>query len=296
MKTRLGISLLLIASSLAAPAQSDKKEKAGTPDLTHVSLEPADFAALPEKTERVDIFLLLGQSNMKGRGAMPETPLRDPQIVMMHLRTDDWFLARHPLHLVGDPVNFEGADNAGVGPGLAFAQTLAETDPKTRIALIPCAVGGTRLGRWQKGQKLYEEAVRRAKLALRQGPEGKTRIAGALWLQGESDSQTPERIAAYPAAIAKLIGDLRADLAIPDLPFLACTIGELKPESAKERAAINEILLKLPEDVPHTACIDSRSFAKDIGDRVHFDTPTQEEHGRRFADAYLRLRQQLDGE
>src|SRR5690606_6323171 len=98
-----------------------------------------------------------------------------------------WFLARHPLHLVGDPETFEGHDNAGVGPGLAFAEAVAEARPETRIALVPCAVGGTPIARWAKGQRLYEDAVRRAKLALGQGPEGKTRIAGALWLQGEAD-------------------------------------------------------------------------------------------------------------
>ena len=35
------------------------------------AVEPIDPAVLPQGTEQVDIYLLLGQSNMKGRGALP---------------------------------------------------------------------------------------------------------------------------------------------------------------------------------------------------------------------------------
>jgi hypothetical protein len=225
---------------------------------------------------------------MKGRGVMPEEPLRNPQIIMMHKGTDGWFLARHPHHLVGSPTDFSGADNAGVGPGLAFAETLAKAQPKTRIALIPCALGGSNITQWRKGRMLYDETVRRAKLALEQGTKGKTRIAGALWLQGESDSTTAGKIQAYPERLGQLIDNLRADTAVPDLPFIACTIGEMKPAS-EPRAKINAILLNLPAIRPHTACVDGRGFAKHIGDRVHFDTATQEEHGRRYAAEYLKF-------
>ena len=150
-------------------------------------------------------------------------------------------------------------------------------------------VGGTQIAKWQKGQRLYQDAVRRAKLALEQGPKGKTRIAVHFWLQGEADSSTAEKIERYPTLLSAVIKDIRADLELPELPFIACTIGELRDDSKEARAAINRALLELPDHVPHTACVDSRSFAADIGDRVHFDTATQEEHGRRFAAKYLEL-------
>lgn len=278
---------MLIVLAVTGPAQERKKR--APEDLVQTPLVAADISSLPESMEEVKVFLLMGQSNMKGRGVMPSKPLEDAQIIMMHRRTDEWYLARHPLHLVGDPVTFERADNAGVGPGLTFAKEIAARHPSSRIALIPCAVGGTRIDKWQKGQRLYEETVRRAKLALKNGPKGKINVVGALWLQGEADSATPEQIAAYPERISKMIRDLRADLQIPDLPFIACTIGELREGSIEARAAINKVLLDLPNFVAHTACIDSRSFAKDIGDSVHFDTTTQEKHGRLYAEAYLRL-------
>ena len=147
-------------------------------------------------------------------------------------------------------------------------------------------MGGSNITQWRKGRANYDETVRRAKLALEQGPKGKTRIAGALWLQGESDSTTAQKIEAYPDRIAQLIDDLRADTGVPDLPFIACTIGEKK--SPELRAKLNAILLGLPERRPHTTCVDGRSFAGYV-DAVHFDTPTQEEHGRRYAAEYLKL-------
>lgn len=152
------------------------------------------------------------------------------------------------------------------------------------LALIPCAVGGSNITQWRKGRRNYNETIRRAKLALEQGPKGKTRIAGALWLQGESDSTTVEKIQAYRERLAQLIDDLRADTGVPDLPFIACTIGERK--SPELRAKLNAILLDVPKLRPQTACVDGRSFAGYV-DRVHFNTATQKEHGRRFAAEYL---------
>ena len=264
-----------------------KKLRPAPSDLTGAPLEEADITILPSGLDRVDIFLLMGQSNMKGRGVMPSEPLRNSQIIMMHKGTDDWYLARHPLHLVGSPTDFSGADNAGVGPGLAFAETIAKSYPKTRIALIPCAKGGSNIHQWRKGQVLYDETIRRAKLALTNAPKGKARIAGALWLQGESDSTTPSKIQAYSERLGQLIDNLRTDTAVTDLPFIACTIGERK--TPELRAKLNAVLLDLPKLRPRTACVDGRSFAKFI-DSVHFDTATQEEHGRLYADKYFDLR------
>lgn len=284
----------LVALSGLARAQDEKKNakkaaKAQTPPPTKPPLEPVDIAHLPAGLDRLDLFLLIGQSNMKGRGHMPEEPNRDPRLVMMHLRDDAWYVARHPLHLTGDTKTFQGADNAGVGPGLAFATAIGARDPKVRIGLIPCAVGGSPIALWQKGAKLYDEMLRRAKLALQQTAPNKARIRGALWLQGEADA-SDERLAVHEAKLLKLVDDLRADLAAPDLPFIACTIGEMSPDGpGRSKAGMNRLLLSLPEKRPHTACVDARDLKTHIGDSVHFDTAAQNEIGRRYAEKYLAL-------
>jgi hypothetical protein len=275
----------------SAIAQAKKREgRVETPPPTKPPLQPVDITQLPPGVGRLDLFLLIGQSNMKGRGFMPEEPKRDPRLVMMHLKDDAWYLARHPVHLTGDAKTFQGHDNAGVGPGLAFAETVGARDPKLRVGLIPCAVGGSQIALWQKGAKLYDEALRRAKLALKQTAPVKARICGALWLQGEADA-TDERLPVYEAKLLKLGDDLRADLGSPDLPFIACTIGEMREDDgAANRRKLNGLLLSLPSRRPHTACVDARELKTHIGDSVHFDTAAQNEIGRRYAAKYLGLK------
>jgi hypothetical protein len=246
-------------------------------------LEAVDIAKLPEGATHLDLWLLCGQSNMKGRGFMPEEPLNDPRIVMMHLKDDQWYRARHPLHLTGDSRTFTGHDNAGIGPGLAFAEVLAAQDQTAAIGLVPCAVGGSPIKAWQKGAKLYDEALRRAKLALQTTAPVKARIRGILWLQGEANAKAAE-LPQHAAKLRAMIEAFRTDLALPDLPFIACTIGEMQPEPRlADLKAMNDILLALPKSVPHTACVNARDLKTHIGDNVHFDTAAQEEIGRRFA-------------
>jgi hypothetical protein len=280
---------MILLLALVSPLFAQKAPKATTPPPTKPPLEAVDVTKLPEGTTQLDLYLLMGQSNMKGRGKMPEEPKRDPRIVMMHLNNDSWYLARHPLHLTGDANTFEGHDNAGVGPGLAFAESIATTNPKTAIGLVPCAVGGSSIMPWQKGGKLYEDAVRRAKLALQTTAPVKARIRGVIWLQGESDANA-KGLAHYSESLRAMIASLRSDLALPELPFIACTIGEMKPEpQLANLKAMNEILLALPKNVPHTACIDARDLKTSIGDQVHFDTAAQNEIGKRFAAKLIEL-------
>jgi hypothetical protein len=299
-RLRAPLACMLTAGVLVAQDPSPKatakvaaKSKVGrveTPAPTRPPLQPVDISKLPKGTAQLDLYLLMGQSNMKGRGIMPEEPKQDPRMVMMHLKDDSWYLARHPVHLVGDAKTFSGHDNAGVGPGLAFAETLISQNPKTAIGLVPCAVGGSSINLWQKGAKLYDEALRRATVALQTTAPVKARIRGVLWLQGEANANAAG-LAVHEAKLIKLIDDLRADLAQPDLPFIACTIGEMGNASTlADKIAMNQLLLELPAKRGHTACVDARELKTHIGDSVHFDTAAQSEIGKRFAAKLSELR------
>jgi hypothetical protein len=276
------LCLFALSSSLQA-------QKAATPPPTKPPLVSVDITKLPEGATHLDLWLLCGQSNMKGRGFMREDPKNDPRIVMMHKMDDQWYLARHPLHLTGDAETFQGHDNAGVGPGLAFAEVLAEQDKTAAIGLVPCAVGGSSIKLWQKGAKLYEDALRRAKLALQTTTPVKARLRGILWLQGEANANA-EELPLHAERLRAMIAAFRTDLAQPDLPFIACTIGEMQPEPRlSDLKAMNDIQLVLPRNVPHTACVDARDLKTHIGDSVHFDTAAQNEIGKRFADKFLQV-------
>ena len=287
--TYLTLTVMLLAPLAALYAANERPHRVQTPPPTHPPLQPVDITKLPDGVERLDLYLLMGQSNMKGRGVMPDEPKHDPRIVMMHLKDDHWYLARHPLHLTGDAQTFKGADNAGVGSGLSFAETLTASDSKLYIGLVPCAVGGSSIRLWQKGAKLYDEALRRAKLALQTTTPVKGRIRGALWLQGEADASSDRR-ASYEAKLLKLVDDLRADLALPDLPFIACTIGEMgESATLPDKAALNQLLLSLPKKRAHTACVNACDLKGSIGDNVHFDTSSQTQIGQRYAEQFIQL-------
>lgn len=86
----------------------------------------------------LNIFLLIGQSNMAGRGNMDEVEeIEHPDILMF--RKGRWVKAKEPLH--------EDTTNAGIGPSMSFALNLIEEYPRAKIGLVPCAVGATPLSR-----------------------------------------------------------------------------------------------------------------------------------------------------
>ena len=132
-----------------------------------------------------ELFLLIGQSNMAGRGVVEEqdrVPI--PRVFMLN-KAMEWVPAV-------DPVHFDKPDIAGVGLARSFGKTLAFAAPDASIGLIPAAFGGTSLDEWKVGGKLYEEAVRRAKFAMRSG-----KLRGILWHQGEADAGKKETAASY---------------------------------------------------------------------------------------------------
>ncbi len=94
------------------------------------------------------LFLLLGQSNMSGRGKFGEVePIENPNVFMF--RGGKWMTAEEPLHTDG---------NGGVGLAMSFADELLKQNPSMKIGFVPCAVGGSLLSRWVKGGDLYGNA------------------------------------------------------------------------------------------------------------------------------------------
>ena len=120
-------------------------------------------------------FLMLGQSNMAGRGKLNEVEkISNPRLLM--LRGGRW------VELC-EPVNRD-RPFAGVGPAPSFAACFLEKFAKDggSVGLIPCADGGSNLDDWRIGGKLFDNAVSNARLALQSST-----LAGILWHQGESD-------------------------------------------------------------------------------------------------------------
>jgi hypothetical protein len=152
---------------------------------------------------------------------------------------------------------------------------MAEANAGKQIGLVVNARGGTALSEWMPGENLYNEAVKRAKAAMKYGV-----LKGVVWHQGESDVS---KLDVYPEKIAQLIQKLRADLGIPDLPFVAGQLSEARPE----RKGFNQMILLLPLKVAKTGVATSEGTA--TIDSTHFDSPSQRLLGERYAAEMLKL-------
>lgn len=224
-----------------------------------------------------NIFLLIGQSNMAGRGRLNEVPaLREPQISMF--RDGSWIIAEEPLHT-------DKPEISGIGLGMSFAVEVLSHNPETAIGLIPCAVGGTPLSRWMPGADLYENALSVARQALTTNT-----LSGILWHQGESDSNDPTDAERYGLRLNEMITRLRADLSAENVPVIA---GELGPFLQNHDGftlfpIVNKQLRQLENTLNGYGCVSADGLT-DNGDNVHFNSESLREFGHRYAKKYLDL-------
>jgi hypothetical protein len=242
----------------------------------------APAAGLPPK-ERVHLFLLVGQSNMAGRGALTPADRVPHGRVFMLNQAGEWVPAIDPLH-------FDKPAAAGVGLGRTFGIAVAEANPGVAIGLIPCAVGGSPIDAWRPEvfypptrSHPWDDAIRRAKLALRSGT-----LKGILWHQGESDA-TAELAPKYAPKLHDLIRRLRAELQADEVPFLAGQMGKFSESPWSEfKVQVDAAHRALPRHVTRTAFVSAEGL-NHKGDKVHFDADAYRELGRRYARAYLEL-------
>jgi len=227
---------------------------------------------LAEAVER-DVYLLIGQSNMAGRGTLTPSNRVCTAGIAKFDSENRWVPAEEPIHF--------DKPSAGAGLAATFARTLSDACPGREIALVPCAVGGTKIERWQPGADLYERAIVRARQALASGGT----LKGILWHQGESDSKGEEDLAAYERRLRKLVASIRRDLGEPNIPFVA---GELADAQCDRQAdlhwdEISAVTRRVMADCPRCGCVSSQGL-KLKGDKLHFDTDSLRTLGRRYAE------------
>lgn len=254
-------------------AKARKKAKADPP--------PAEPTAAADEPQNLQIYVLMGQSNMAGRGLLEKTrePLH-PKILML-TKEERWEPASEPLHF--------DKSIAGAGLGASFALRMAAAEPQAMIGLVPCAVGGTPLSRWQKGADLYEQALKRIRAAQKAGI-----VRGVLWHQGENDALDLQQAESYGRRLAEMVNDLRQETGNSQLPFVAGTLGDFLSDDAAGNPShwrtVNAQLLLLPGLTAGTAIVDANGL-KPKSDGVHFDTPSLRTLGERYATAMLKLQQ-----
>ena len=234
------------------------------------------------KETAVGSVLMLGQSNMAGRGDMGQVkPIRNPLCYM--LRMGRWQPMCEPVN--PDRGIFEGRFRSGISLAASFADEYARSF-QSPVGLIPCADGGTSLDEWMPGQLLYDHAVMQTKLALRT-----SELKAILWHQGESDCLCDETVAAYREKFLRMITQLRKDLGAENVPVILGELPQKMGDSWKtsgREQQMNGILRQLAREVPNCAIASSHGLTMKT-DGAHFDSPACREFGKRYFEAYQTL-------
>jgi hypothetical protein len=236
------------------------------------------IACCAANAQPVDIFLLIGQSNMAGRGLVSDADRVPIPGIFAFSKEKIWIPAVDPIH-------FDRPDRTGVGLGRSFAATLLSMKAATSVGLIPAAFGGSALHEWVPGSAHYVNALERTKAALAASPGA--RLRGILWHQGEADANDEERAITYRLRFAKFIASLRKDLAAETVPVIVGQLGVfVQTKDYSQLQQVNAQLATLPLHIPLAAFVSSQGL-KDKGDQLHFDSPSLKEFGRRYALAWL---------
>lgn len=214
------------------------------------------------------MFLLIGQSNMAGRGAL----LDEDRVPLAGVKLNDhcgqWIDATQPFNRYSS--NRRPLAVQGYCMGGSFAQALVASGASWSVGLIVNAMGGSPIEWWQPPlQPLYQSTL------VRWIDAGRPRLAGVLWHQGENNQHDTN----YASKAIELFTELRKSLNQPDLPLM---LGHISPGEV-----INPQIDAAARKLGRAAVVGIDGLS--LFDDVHYDRESSVELGRRYAEAYLRL-------
>ncbi len=189
---------------------------------------------------KYDVYLLIGQSNMAGRGRMilPEDTLKVIQGVWLLGPEDKPVPAKNPLNQYSTVR--KDLSMQQICPGTAFSETMYRHNGR-KILLVVNAKGGSNLNQWLEGSFFFNEAVRRGKEAMKYG-----KLKGILWHQGCADS-SERGVETYLQRLSPMVQALREGLGVGDeVPFIAGELAYWRPGSERFNSMIHGISEKIP--------------------------------------------------
>ena len=219
--------------------------------------------------------LLIGQSNMAGRGFLHEvTPIYNENIFM--LRNGRWQMMAEPIHF--------DRSVAGVGPAASFAQAWCNANKNEQVGLIPCAEGGSSIDEWNVEGSLFRHTISEVKFA-RETSE----LIAILWHQGESDSHNG-KYKDYYQKLNVLVNSFRKELDAFEIPFIVGGLGEYLGKSAfgqscVEYELVNQELLRYAEENCNCYFVTGEKLHPNP-DGIHINAESQRRFGIRYFEAY----------
>ena len=247
--------------------------------------------------KQYDVYLFIGQSNMAGRGEiLPQDTAAIPHAFILD-GNDEIVPAKAPLNLYSTIRKRVGMQK--INPAFNFARIVAGKS-KNDMLMVVNARGGSALDEWLKGAPagtfslsetddpeldgqpmppFYDEAVRRARIAMQHG-----KLKAIIWHQGCSDSG-PMAVRTYMDKLEGFVADLRSDLGVgEEVPFIA---GEL-PYFFSGSRFFNPMIRTIEEHVPNSAWVSAEGCPGNA-DSLHFNREGQMILGQRYAEKYLSL-------
>ena len=227
-------------------------------------------------------FLLIGQSNMAGRGFIKEAHEIDTSRIYT-LRNGRWQKMFRPIN---PDRHFSGVN---------LAESFAEAYSKkydVDVGLISCADGGTQLSQWMPGELLFDHAVFQAILAQRT-----SEIVGVLWHQGESDCPD-DLYPTYQKRFTFMMNTLRTELNIPDVPVILGGLGDFLLSSDRREKFLNyqhmnDVLKNIAAQNENVGFAPAEGLTANP-DNLHFNADSLYQFGLRYFDAFEKLNKQTD--
>lgn len=237
-------------------------------------------------SEEYDVFLLIGQSNMAGRGYMidGDKDIIDKRVFILNDK-GEIVPATNPLNQYSSIRKDMSMQR--INPGFSFSKKIAKKTGR-KILLVVNARGGTSIGQWSKGEGgegYYEEAVRRTKQAMQYGT-----LKAILWHQGCANSRNADT---YMNSLSALVHNLRTDLNA-DVPFIAGELGRWRSRVD----AFNTMIQTISEHIPSSDWVSTEGCVPIVTKRSngepdlkdpHFDRNSQIILGERYADKVLKM-------
>jgi hypothetical protein len=225
-------------------------------------------------SEEILVFILAGQSNMRGRGEVHELLCTAPRLIKVPENVE--------FHSTGTKRSLFGERNLRwtFGPEVIFAHEISEAWPEQKICVVKYTVSGSDLASW--GKTHYDTLMGHVQAATK----GKqVEYAGLLWMQGETDAESIEKSEQYFENLKALIQRTRRDLQSGHCPFL---IGSLSASHRPGCEIVREAQRKVTEIIAGTYLVSTEGLTT-LEDNIHYDSKGQIELGRRFAKALLAL-------
>lgn len=216
--------------------------------------------------------LLIGQSNMAGRGFAEDVePISDDRITMLD-KSNQWVKMEEPIHF--------DKSAAGIGLAASFAKGFVDTFG-CELGLIPAAMGGTSISDWKVGGTYYNDAIARAKEAQKT-----SEICAILWHQGESNRSNHST---YAEKLQAILDAMIAELGL-DRDKIVIITGELRETSTNpsQRETFHAQLNKLSDVYKNYGVADAEGLSLNE-DIIHFDAPSLRVFGYRYFNIFKTL-------